>query len=173
MENQEDIVITPVPKKDTSTDGRKYTQITHATCDCKVVRILKNLLSGRYGSLTGLHSYLFQNILSNNTNQNLKNALNALSLEELLHAQLLGNAIQSFGGVPRFSNGQGSFWNARNVNYITDVPQFIRANIAREQRIIQEYQSAVSKITNESLKLLLNEIIQDKQRHITILNSYL
>lgn len=175
MENQDQIIITPTPTppKDVTPEGKIYTQITNASCDCRTVRLLKNLLSGRYGSLTGINSYLFQNILSDGINSNLANDLKNLSLEELLHATLLGNAIQSFGGIPRFSNGQGSFWSARNVNYLTDQNTFIRNNIAREERIIRDYQQAISKITNQSLIALLNEIISDKQRHILILNKYL
>lgn len=173
MENQEEIIITPPQtQKDTSRKNRNYTPITNATCDCRVVRILKNLISGRFGSLTGVHSYLFQNIISNSLEKNLANTLNNLSLEELLHTKLLGNAIQSFGGSPRFSNGQGSFWSTRNVNFQTNQNQFIRNNIQREQRAIKDLQRAISQITNQSLIALLSEIIEDKQNHITILNSF-
>lgn len=173
MENQEDIIITPSPqpKKDIAPTNRTYTPITNAFCDCRTIRILKNLLSGRYGELTGLHSYLFQNILTNNLNDSLSNALNNIFSEELLHAQLLGNAIISFGGTPRFSNGQGSFWSARNVNYQTNQNDFINSNILREQRAIRELQNAIARVTNQSLQQLLREIIEDKDRHIQILRG--
>ena len=175
MENQNQIIIPqPVtPIKDIAPVGRTYTKITNATCDCRTIRILKNLLSGRFGELTGIHSYLFQNIISNGINQNLANALNNLSLEELLHANLLGNAILNFGGTPRFSNGQGTFWSGRNVNYQTDQNSFIRSNISREERSIRDYEDAIARVNNESLRQLLREIIEDKRQHIIILNSFL
>ena len=176
MENQDQIIITPtptIPPKDIAPVGRSYTPISGASCDCRTVRLLKNLLSGRFGELTGIHTYLYQNLISNGTNQNLANALNELSLEELLHANLLGNAIVNFGGNPRFSNGQGTFWSGRNINYETNQNTFLRNNILREQRAIQNYQDAINRITNQSLKQLLGEIIADKNRHIQVLQSYI
>lgn len=170
---QENIIITPVPQNDGNFETKKYTQISNASCDCKTVRILKRLLSGRYGSLTGINSYLFQNIISSQINNNLAKTLNELSLEELLHASLIGNAIQSFGGMPRFSNGQGTFWSARNVNYETNQNQFIRNNILREECAIKELEQAILQVSNQSLISLLKEIILDKQSHITKLKVFL
>ena len=46
---------------------------------------------------------------------------------------LLGNAITSFGGNPRFSNGQGTPWSTRNINYENDIPTFLKNNIKREE----------------------------------------
>lgn len=172
---EDSITINPTPvlndDKNNIINERIYTSINNASCDCRTIRLLKNLIAGRYGELTALHTYLFQNIILGNSNPNLTTALNNILLDEVLHTKLLGNAILSFGGVPRFSNGQGNFWSARNVNYSTNTSDFINSNISLLQRQINDYRQAISKISNQSLISLLNEIIEDKNKHIKILQG--
>ena len=83
------------------------------------------------------------------------------------------SAIISFGGNPRFNNSQGSFWNTRNVCYLTSPSQFLNCNIQRERRAINKIERVILQTQNQSLHLLLQEIIADKNSNITLLNSIL
>ena len=181
MDNQEPVIAPAVPNrgavpvKDVAPEPlveRRYTQINGATCDCCTVRLLKQLLGGRFGALTSLNTYLFQSFVSGQ-NTRLLQELNRIVLSSLKHTQLLGNAITIFCGLPRFSNGQGTLWSGRFVDYGVNSNLFLRENIVREERAIRQIQNALARITNESLRLLLNEIIQDKQAFIITFQSLL
>lgn len=87
--------------------------------------------------------------------------------------ELLGNAIISFGGNPRFTNGQGTPWSSRFINYTQNQQSFLQNNIRAEEIAIASYENAIGQVANESLKQLFREIIEDKRRHIQIFRSYL
>ena len=90
MEDQQ--IFQPVPPKDITPIITGYTTLTNTSCDCQTVRILKRLLSGKQGKFTSLFTYLYQSIITNQQNQNLSNTLKAIYNQELIHANLLGNA---------------------------------------------------------------------------------
>lgn len=178
MDNQENVIIPNTPKdvfpqKDIVPEIRRYTNITNAFCDCPTLRILRSLFSGRFGEMTTFNTLLFQRLISDRFNPALATALREIALEDFLHMELLGNAIISFGGVPRFTNGQGGFWSARNINYNTNVNDFLRYNILGKERSIREYERAISRVTNESLRQLFREIIEDERRHIDIFRGFI
>ena len=178
MDSNENIIVPSpqnnvFPPKDIAPIGRAYPNIINATCDCGVVRLLKGLVGGRFGELTLFNTLLFQRMLSQNSNEKLFNALSEIEQEDLKHIELLSNAITNFGGVPRFTNGQGSSWSARNVNYETNFNNFLRDNINFKERAIKEYERVITRIVNESLKELLNQIIEDENRHIVIFRKFL
>lgn len=181
MDNQNPIII-PTPHKDVSpikdvtpigNDISNYTPITNASCDCRTIRILKSLLSGRLGEFTGVSTYLYQHFVINTLNSALANSLSQIAIQEMRHMELLGNAIISFGGNPRFTNGQGTPWSSRFVNYTQNQQSFLQNNIRAEEMAIASYENAISQVTNESLKQLFREIIEDERRHIRIFQSYL
>ncbi len=180
MDNQNQIIV-PTPSKNTTPikdvapiDNRisNYTPITNASCDCRTIRILKSLLGGRFGEFTNLSTYLYQQFITKTLNSTLADNLSNIINQKLRHIELLGNAIASFGGNPRFTNGQGTPWSSRFVNYTTNQQTFLRNNINAEEKAIAEYEKAISQVNNESLKQLLREIIEDERRHIQIFQSY-
>ncbi|MBQ9786340.1 MAG: manganese catalase family protein [Clostridia bacterium] len=170
MEDQQ--IFQPVPPKDITPIITGYTTLTNTSCDCQTVRILKRLLSGRQGKFTSLFTYLYQSIITNQQNQNLSNTLKAIYNQELIHANLLGNAINSFCGCPRFSS-EGTFWSARRVNYTTNQTQFLQQNIRFIENSIILYQNAIARVTNQSLKQLLSEILEEDRRHLETFRSFL
>ena len=181
MDNQNQIIIPTTPKdvspiKDVApinNDISSYTPITNASCDCKTIRILKSLLSGRFGEFTGMSTYLYQHFVINMLNSALANSLSQIAIQKLRHMELLGNAIISFGGNPRFTNGQGTPWSSRFINYTQNQQSFLQNNIRAEEMAIASYENAIGQVANESLKQLFREIIEDKRRHIQIFRSYL
>lgn len=165
------VPVQPAPRPNpapapTNTNPLRYTQITGAFCDQRTVRILRRLLAGRWGELSAVTTYIFQHIISCG-DDNLANALRLIALDEMRHMELLGSAIVSFGGIPRFSS-EGSFWSARNTNYQTAPAIFIADNIRAEQRAIRNYEDAIQRVSNPSLRALLGEIVEDERRHIQI-----
>ena len=178
MDNQDQIIIpAPVkdvaPIKDVNPSSSRYTKITGASCDCNTIKLLKALLGGRYGEFTGHSTYFYQSLISQALNSALASSLRGLSDAERNHMDLIGNAIIAFGGNPRFTNGQGTPWSSRMIDYTTDKNAFLTNNIRREERAIREYEKTITKVTNESLRQLFREIIADKRNHILILQGLL
>ena len=172
MENQETIII-PSPEKSSEPNLRNYTSITNAIPNCKIVRLLKNLLSGRYGALTNHLSYLYQYYIYNNSNPNLASSIRSLATKAETHMQQLATAIIAFGGCPKFSNGQGSPWSSRYINYVNNIPLQIASNIKRETIAIKELERIIALSLNSDLNSILLEIVADKKSNIQVLNNLL
>ena len=169
MDDNQKIIIPSYQQEDIKT----YTTITYATNNVCTVRLLKNLMSGRFGELGAINTYIFQHLILNNENINLKKDLDFIAMEEMKHLELLGNAIISFGGIPKYTNGQGQPWSARFVNYETDIKSFLNQNIKGEEMAIRNYEFVMNKVANQSLKTLLQEIVDDEKQHIVIFKKYL
>lgn len=155
------------------TNSKNYTSLTNTSNDCKTVRILKQLASGLHSEFTDTARYSFQHLITKMSNLALSNDLELISIVEMKHLELLGSAIISFGGVPKYTGANGNFWSAKFVDYNTDINTFLKRNILAEEKAIQIYSKAIDMVSNQSLKKLLEEIIQDEKEHIVIFNSYL
>lgn len=149
-------------------NGESYPKIDNAEEDKTTVAILKNLLSSRGGELTGVMQYNFQSVVANKTEKEIADILEEISIVEMMHVKLLMEAITAFGGVPRYEDYQGINFNAGYVNTTTKLRDMLEINIAGEQRAIEEYKNAITRVKNESLKNLFRRIIKDEEIHIKV-----
>lgn len=172
MENEE-LIVTPPPKENIEKDLRSNLGILNATQNCRIVRLLKNLLGGKNGALTSHLSYLYQYHIFNGSNQSLANTIRTLATGSETHMQQLVNAIIAFGGCPKYTNGQGSPWSARHINYINNTTSQIQNNIKREEFAIKEIEKIIALSLNTSLTNVLQQIVNDKKSYIQILTRLL
>ncbi|MBQ7798595.1 MAG: manganese catalase family protein [Clostridia bacterium] len=148
-----------------------YPEITNATNDSKTVLILKDLLSGRQGEITGIMQYFYQSNIARQIEPNIADLLEEIAIVEMQHMSLLMNEIIAFGGTPKYNNGKGQPFNSSYVNYTTKLKDMLDFNILGEQQAIQDYTNAQKFIRNQSLKDLINRIIEDEQLHLNAFKS--
>ena len=150
-----------------------YPEIKEATSDMRTVSILKDLLSNRNGELTAILQYTYQSRLAGQTEKEIAEVLEEISVVEMKHTKLLMNAILSFGGDPRYDNSFGQYFSASYVNYAQKLKDMLQANIRGESKAIEDYSRAIKNMQNQSLKDLLNRIILDEQIHLEIFEKLL
>ena len=141
-------------------------------CNC-TVKCLKFLIGSKFGELTVLNQFIFQSILIKEQNFNLYNSLRNIILETILHLEFLGDAVIKFGGRLKFSNGQEVPWTVRYLNYETNQNSFLSNDIRLLEQVILNYRKVINCVNNESLKNDLIKIIEDKNKQILVLKSYL
>ena len=146
--------------------GGEYPQIINAGNDPKIVTILKELISSRQGELAGVMQYIYQSTIARQVNNDIADILEEISIVEMQHIELLMNAIVEFGGMPTYNNGKGQPFNSSYVNYSTKLKDMLDVNILGEQQAIKDYINAQKFISNQSLKNLINRIIEDEQLHL-------
>lgn len=142
-------------------------------CDYRTVKILKNLMSSIVSELTAINTYTYQHQIARLSNIELSTALNKIAKDEMEHLQMLSYAIVQFGGRPKYTNANNVFWNARYVDYSIVTSDFLQTDIKNEQIAIANYEKAIQKVTNQSLKNMFTNIIADERRHIEILSKFL
>ena len=147
-----------------------YPSVDAAPADPKTVAIIKQNRSGAAGELTAIAQYIFQN--NRTDEENFANGILQIALVEMMHLDMLGDAIQALGGKPTFDDGK-YYWQAGAVNYADKLPGMLRANIEDEQTAIKNYEQSVADTPNEQVKALFRRIITDEQLHIVYFTDLL
>ncbi len=143
-----------------------YPEIVEADNNPQTVGILKDLLSSRDGEMSGIMQYIYQSRLAFKVEPEVSQLLEEIAVVEMEHMELLMDAIIAFGGTPKYDNGRGQMFNAGYVNYTTKLKDMLEANMAGEDRSISDYTRAQKMVKNQSLKELLNRIIEDEKLHL-------
>ncbi|MBO4962311.1 MAG: manganese catalase family protein [Clostridia bacterium] len=134
--------------------------------------LLMESFGGKNSEFTSLTTYIYQHLMVGNKNSNLATLLSKISIVEMKHQELIGEAIVFFGGKPLYS-GAYNFWNGSYANYQENVLKFLSDNILAEQNAIRLYEEIIEHTQNDSLKKLLGRIIMDEQLHLTIFETEL
>jgi len=153
--------------------GLEYPEITNATNDIRTVKIILNLYASKASELTAILQYSYQAFVLMNNLPDVAKILEQISITEMHHLELLGEAIIAFGGKPLFINAQGDSYNADAVFYCTNPVHMIKRDIQDEQDAINDYTKSANEVSNESLKELFLTIAEDEKVHKKILMEVL
>ena len=134
-------------------------------CDAN---ILYPLYSGKDSETTAITQYIFQHYTTNLSP--LKEVLLSIAINEMHHHELLGEAIYMLGTLPMFADGR-YFWKGNFVCYNTNPKEILELNIIAEQKAIKNYNNSLLYIQNDSIKSLINRIIEDEQLHLDTLKD--
>lgn len=148
--------------------NKPYPEIVNAEEDMNTVAILKNLSNSRVGEIAGVMQYIYQSVIADKTDAEIAKIFEEIGIVEMLHLDMLMHAITMFGGVPRYEDSQGNFFNTANLNYSMKLKDMLDNNIKSETTAIENYRMAISRVTNASLKKLFERIIEDEIRHLEI-----
>ena len=148
--------------------NKAYPEIVDAKEDVSTVAILKNLASNRSGEIGGVLQYVYQSVIADKTNQDIAEILEEIGIVEMLHLDMLMHAITLFGGNPKYEDAQGNYFNTANLNYSIKLKDMLENDIRAETIAIENYEMAIKKVMNESLKDLFKRIIEDEKRHLEI-----
>ncbi len=151
--------------------NKPYPELSDVQEDTTTVNILKNLASSRAGELTGILQYIYQSVIADKTNAEIAEIFEEIGIVEMMHLDMLMHAISEFGGVPKYEDSQGNFYNTTNINYTMKLRDMLDNNIRIENIAIENYQMAISRVKNQSLKDLFARIIEDEKRHVEIFKT--
>ena len=150
--------------------GEQYPEIVNAGNNPRVVKIIKDLMSGTESELRAVLQYFYQSSLAKEIDKDVSDILEEISIVEMMHLEKLSHAIVDFGGEPRYENSAGQYFNAGVVSYTGRLREMLDKNISGEQRAIENYKRAIEMVENNSLKELFKRIIEDEKLHIKIFN---
>lgn len=147
---------------------KPYPEIINAQDDPTTVAILKNLASSRVGELSGVLQYIYQAVVADKTNEEIASIFEEIGIVEMMHLDMLMHAISDFGGVPKYEDSQGNYYNTGHINYSVKLRDMLDNNIRAENIAIENYQMAINRVKNQSLKDLFSRIIEDEKRHVEV-----
>lgn len=147
---------------------KPYPKIVNTTNDQMTVNILKNLAGSRTSELTAVLQYIYQSVIADKSADEIGAIFEEIGIVEMTHLDLLMHAITDFGGTPKYEDSQGNQFNSNYINYTVKLKEMLNNNILAEQRAIEQYNEAIKRVKNESLKELFRRIIQDEELHIKV-----
>lgn len=132
-------------------------------------KILMPVYGGVQGEITAVMTYTYQHFVAED--EALKEMLEGVSIAEMKHVDLLGNAITALGGYPVI--GGRAYWSGSYVNYTLDPKRFLRQNILAEENAILGYERAILNLSQDSVKNLIERIILDEEIHVKLFKEFL
>ena len=148
--------------------NKPYPEIIGAQEDSQTVSILKNLVFSRVGELAGVLTYIYQSVIAEKIKKEIAGIFEEIGIVEMMHQDMLMHAIVDFGGNPRYEDSQGNYFNTANLNYSMKLREMLDNNIRAETVAIENYNMAITRVKNQSLKDLFERIIEDEKRHLEI-----
>lgn len=149
-----------------------YPEVESGPDNKRTVLLLMEDYAGMISELSATCQYVYQHIVLEESAREVAEALKHISIAEMKHLELLGEAILALGGNPLYAS-RGRFWNARNVSYVTRVRDVLTENISGEKSAIRQYRRHIEQTGNQSVRRLLERIILDEELHIRIFNELL
>jgi len=162
-------------------DAAPYPEVS-GPADSDTVAMLKRDYAGSGGELSGITQYVYQSIAAGGkdavaneagANEAFANALLQIAIVEMMHLDMLGDAIVTLGGDPRFSDDQQRYWTAADIDYSRSLEDMVRANVEAEETAIANYQRHASHTDNKSVRELLLRIAEDEKLHLRFFRKML
>ena len=145
-----------------------YPEIVGAT-----VALLKNLANGKVGEMAASSQYIFQSVVADVANEEIAEIFEEIGIVEMMHLDMLMHAISKFGGIPKYEDAVGNYFNTSGLNYTVKLKDMLMHNMNAEQRAIKLYEETIRRVNNSSLIKLLERIIKDEKRHVEIFKQIL
>lgn len=157
---------------------------------------LFRLYAGFDSELTATSQYLYQNMILQNDDPASATLLECISENEAFHFHILGQLIFLLGADPKLyapttqrgqtqqtqngrriqgteiSNGY-SWWSGEVLSYSHDFNEMIQDNLQLEYITVANYNAALREIEDINIRSMIERIILDERRHITIFEAML
>lgn len=144
----------------------EYPELKNCFYSSRDVQLLKDAYAGRVSEMTALSQYMYQYIITKPNKYDIAHILEEIAINEMIHAELLAEAIVTLGGNPKYVNARNNFWTSSFVNYNTNIKMFLKINIDDENKAINYYKFIIKNAENKCLIPLIERIIKDEEIHI-------
>jgi rubrerythrin len=150
-----------------------YPSLDHLHRDPRMARLL---FRGYYDELTAISTYTYNSIILTDLCHGAATLFSTLSMTEMRHFRLLGEAIRRLGGNPSIRTDLRitSFEPCADSSHPhteSVCRQMIKNAINAEQTAAWEYRALACKTRDETLKQLLCRLANDEEEHASMLQQ--
>lgn len=163
-------------KREKYSDPSPYPEIKVLKINPYYASLLMDDYAGTVSEFTAIGQYLYHYFFFKDIDKNLGELLENVSINEMLHMEILADTIKKLGGNPIISgtySTMGNFWNGSFIFYGTQLCERLKADIDSEYKAIDEYKKHIYLIDDPFIKVILQRIILDERVHIRLFNEAL
>ena len=147
-----------------------YPSVKNLTCDPRSARILTSAYATSCGELNATLQYIYQSFVFNHADDGqTAELLKSIAIAEMIHIDLLGNALINLGAQPIFTFQPPvpfNFYSTKFVAYSSAFAEMLEDDIIAERHAISGYRKMLTKLRNDSVSKLVERIIEDEELHL-------
>lgn len=151
--------------------NKPYPEIRVERPNLEYAKILLSDYAGEVSEDTAIHLYLYQHLVSDDIWNYYSDIIEHISIVEMRHLEILGKLIKLLGLDPDFVSLKDNklvSWNAKFVNYETDLNKMLDIDISSETKAIENYRCHYELIGDRYIRENLLRIIEDEEVHLKI-----
>lgn len=131
--------------------------------------IVKNLYGGTEGEVLTFLQESYQANLVFPFEKDQYEFLNHLAKDDQEHFKRLAQILVVMGGDPKYITAQNIWISGKNVDYVKSFKQMLYMNLELKEKIIIDYKTAISKIEDKNINLILSLNLEDEILHKNML----
>lgn len=135
-------------------------------------KLIRPLFVGAHSETKCALQFSFQSYLFLPFGAPLGQTLAQIAQDDTLHQHLLGQLLVMLGDVPTFKTSSGAFLSASQINYAQSASSIVALAIEEKEEMLIAYKTTLAKTQNSALKQFLLAILQDEEKHLTILKNF-
>lgn len=147
-----------------------YPSVKELTCDPVSARIISSAYATSCGELNSVMQYIFQSFVFNHSgDESNAELLKSIAIAEMIHFDLLGNALINLGAQPVYTFQPPvafNFYSTKFVSYSCKSAEMLEDDIIAEKHAVCSYKKMLSRLKNEKVKTLIERLLQDEQLHL-------
>jgi len=127
--------------------------------------IIKSLYSGTEGEVVVFMQEFYQENILYPFEREQYEFIKKLRLDDMEHAKRLAQILVIMGSDPRYINSKNMWISGRNVDYVKSYKQMLYTNLEMKEKIVIDYKTAISKIEDKNINLILALNLEDEILH--------
>lgn len=133
--------------------------------------LLNNALFTSFGELNAISDYIFESIITKETDPHISDILECISMTEMNHFKTLTKMIYLLGGVNAYRPWTKNKYHIKPNYDLFEVSSMIKQNIEVEKRAIKDYQRLFAQINDKYVRRSLERIILDEEHHVELFSA--
>ena len=154
-----------------------YPSLKNLQCDPYAARVISSAYATSSGELNATLQYIYHSIsFLNKGDEKRAELLKSIAIAEMIHLDLLGEALARLGSAPVYSfspPAQYNFYSTKFVAYSRSLRNMLEDDIMGEKYAIYGYERMLPRLKNDTLRSLICRILEDENLHVTHLKSSL
>lgn len=150
-----------------------YPDISNIAPDIRIAALLYDAYAGRYGELSAISDYTYQSIMLKDDMPLLSELLECISITEMEHFKMLGNAIRILGSNPIVKTHIKGIEVNQAQPITNKIEKILLSNIENEKRAAAYYKKVALHTKETDLVLFLKRLAADEEHHAMLFSDIL
>jgi len=135
--------------------------------------IIKNLYSGPEGEVVTFMQEFYQENLVYPFEKEQYEFLNKIRKDDMEHAKRLSQILICMGSDPKYLTAKNVWISGRSVDYVKSFKQMLYTNLELKEKVIIDYKTAIEKIEDKNINLILALNLEDEILHKNMILRYI